>query len=121
MKHSLQPEPLPIVDQELEGRAAPVAKQKHRPRKRIVVEAVTAQRGERINAFAEIDRLVSKHDLKLWGKLDHDLGAQKSCAEGFELDRINGAQMKRQTRAVGTLEEHSGGRIKRRCVAGHKC
>jgi len=40
-----QPEALTIIDQQLEGRAAAVAKQKHRPRKRIVVEAVAAKRG----------------------------------------------------------------------------
>ncbi len=73
-----QPEALTIIDEQLECSAAPVAKQKHRPRKRIVVKAVTAKRGERINAFAEIDWLVREHDLELWRQLDHGLGTKKS-------------------------------------------
>ena len=73
-----QPKALTIIDQQLECGASPVAKQKHGSRKRVVVKAVAAKRGERINAFAKVDRLIREHDLELWGKLDHGSGAQKS-------------------------------------------
>ena len=121
MKHSLQPEALTIVDQELECGASAVAKQEYSSGERVTVETVAAERGERVDAFAEIDRLISEHDGKLWGKLDHGLGAKKGGAECFELGRISGRQMQRQARAIGTLKEQAGGRIKRRCEAGHKC
>ena len=78
MKHSLQPEALPIIDEQLQCGASSVAKQEHSSRERVTVEAITAQRGKRINTFAKIDWLISKHDLELWGKLDHGLGAKKS-------------------------------------------
>jgi hypothetical protein len=115
-----QPEALTIVDQELECGASAVAKQEYSSGERVTVETVAAERGERVDAFAEIDRLISEHDGKLWGKLDHGLGAKKAQAEGFELGRVSGTQMKRQTRAVGTLEEQAGVRICSRCVAWHK-
>ena len=73
-----QPEALPIIDEQLQCGASSVAKQEHSSRERVTVEAITAQRGERINTFAKIDWLISKHDLELWGKLDHGLGAKKS-------------------------------------------
>lgn len=115
-----QPEALTIIDEQLEGRAAAVAKQKDRSRERVVVEAVAAQRGERINAFAKVDRLISEHDLKLWGELDHDSRTKKGLAEGFELSRVSGRQMKGETRAVSTLEEQTGGRVSNGIAARYK-
>jgi hypothetical protein len=44
---------LTIVDQQLEGCASAVAKEKERTGERIVVEAVAAQCGERIDALTE--------------------------------------------------------------------
>jgi hypothetical protein len=73
-----QPEALPIVDQELECGASPVAKQKDCTGERVTVETIAAERGERINAFAEIYGVVGEHDGKLWRELDHGLGAKKS-------------------------------------------
>ena len=43
MKHSLQPETLTIVDEQLQSGASSVAKQKHGPRKRVTVKAVAAR------------------------------------------------------------------------------
>ncbi len=68
-----QPEALPIIDQQFEGGASSVAKQEDRSGERVTVEAVAAESGEGINAFAEIHRLISEHDLKLWRELNHHL------------------------------------------------
>ena len=73
-----QPKALTIIDQQLQCGASPVAKQKHGPRKWIVVKTVAAERGKGINAFAKIHRLIREHDLELWRELDHDLETKKS-------------------------------------------
>ncbi len=68
-----EPEALTIVDQQLEGCASAVAKEKERTGERIVVEAVAAQCGERIDALTEINRVVGEHNLELRRQLDHDV------------------------------------------------
>ncbi len=68
-----QPEALSVVDQQFEGGRAPVAKQKDGAGERVTVEAVEAQRGERINTFAKIHWLIGEHDGELWRELNHHL------------------------------------------------
>lgn len=68
-----QPEAVPIVDQQLEGGASAVAKEKERAGERIVVEAVAAQRGEPVDALTEVDGFVGEQDGELRRQLDHDV------------------------------------------------
>jgi len=68
-----QPEALPVIDQQFESGAAPVAKQEDGAGERVIVKLVATESGEGINAFAEIHRLISEHDLKLWRELNHHL------------------------------------------------
>ena len=91
-----QPEALPIVDQQLDGGATAVAEEKDGARERVSVELGAAACGKRINALAEIDGIVGKHDGELWRQLDHGLGTQKGGAEGLELSWISGRQMECQ-------------------------
>ncbi len=58
-----QPEALTIVDEKLESGAAAVTKQKDGAGERVSVKTLAAERGERLNAFAEIHRVVGEHDL----------------------------------------------------------
>ncbi len=88
-----QPESLTIIDQEFEGGASSVAKEKDGSREWIVVELVAAQCGEPVDTLAEVDGVVGEQDLELWRKLDHGLGVQEGCAEGVELRRVSGRQM----------------------------
>ncbi len=37
-----------------------------------MVEAIAAEGGEGVNAFAKIAGIISVNDLKLWRKLDHE-------------------------------------------------
>ncbi len=85
-----QPKALPVVDQEFQCGAAPVAKQKDGAGERVAVEPVATEGGEGINAFAEIHRLISEHDLELWRELDHGSRAQQTEAQGFEMCRVRG-------------------------------
>ena len=66
-----QPEALSVIDQEFEGGASAVAKQKDGTGERVTVETVAAQCGEGINAFAEVYGIISEHDVELWRELDH--------------------------------------------------
>ncbi len=68
-----QPKTLSVVDQQFEGGRAAVAKQKDGAGEWVTVEAVEAQRGERINAFAKIHWLIGEHDGELWRELNHHL------------------------------------------------
>ena len=68
-----QPEALSVVNQQFKCSRAPVAKQKDGAGEWVTVEAVEAQRGERINAFAKIHWLIGEHDGELWGELNHHL------------------------------------------------
>lgn len=72
-----QPEALPVVDQEFESGATPVTKEKDGAGERIAVQTLTAEGGERVNAFTEIHGVVSEHDGELWRELKHDLRAQQ--------------------------------------------
>lgn len=68
---SAEPEALTIIDQEFESGRAAVAKQKDGAGERVAVETVTTQSSEHINALAEINRLISKHDGELRRQLNH--------------------------------------------------
>lgn len=83
-----QPEALPIIDEELQSSAASVAKQKDSAGERVTAKVVATQRGQGIDAFAEVDRLIGEHDLKLWRELDHGSRAQQTQAQGCELLRV---------------------------------
>ncbi len=75
-----QPETLPIVDEEFEGGASSVAKQKDGAGERVTVEPVPTQRGKGIDTFAEVDRLIGEHDVELWRELDHGSRAKQTEA-----------------------------------------
>ncbi len=50
-----------------------------------MVEAVAAERGERVNTFCESRPAQGEHDLKLWGELNHGSRAQQTEAQSFDL------------------------------------
>lgn len=66
-----EPKPLAVVAQELEGRLAAVAKNKHGPRKWVCFEHLAADVGKAVDAFAEVDRFRAGKDAHLRADLDH--------------------------------------------------
>src|SRR5436305_4858858 len=65
-------EPLPVVGQTLDGMATARAEYKKRPAKRLARQCLTAERGQAIDAFAEIHRLDRHQDPHVRGDLDHE-------------------------------------------------
>ncbi len=102
-----QPETLSIVDQKFEGGGAPVAKQKDGAGERVAVETVATQRGERINAFAEIHWLITEHDGELWRQLNHHVFTSaadsdtrlRGVAGLVKINEASGANRRRARRA----------------------
>ncbi len=66
-----KPKSLTIINEEFESRARGVAEDEQRAGHGVLAKLIPAKGGERINAFAEVDRLAGKQDLELWNELDH--------------------------------------------------
>lgn len=66
-----KPEPLSVVNEQFERGARSIAKNEERAGERVLSKRPFAKGDERINALAEIDRLVSEQNLELWDELDH--------------------------------------------------
>ena len=66
-----KPESLAVVDEEFESRAGSVAEDEQRAGEGILIEARFAEGDERVNAFAEVDRLISEQDFELRDELNH--------------------------------------------------
>ena len=67
-----EPEAVAIIHEQFEGRPGAIAKAEERPAHGVLGEVLSAERGERIHTFAEIDRLISEQDRQVWSELNHD-------------------------------------------------
>jgi hypothetical protein len=77
-----EPEALPIVGQELEGRAGAVAKDVDRAAQRVFPQRLATHRSKTSEAFAAIDRLQGKKEAALRGELEQQCLAKKVCRRG---------------------------------------
>lgn len=66
-----KPESLAVVNEEFESRAGTIAKDEQRAGEWVLIETRLAKGDERVNAFAEIYRLVSEQDFELRDELNH--------------------------------------------------
>jgi hypothetical protein len=66
-----EPESDAVVTQQFESRAAPIAKDKQSAGERVFRQRPLAQRGQAINAVAEIDGLAGEQNPQLWDQLNH--------------------------------------------------
>ena len=72
-----QPVASAIIDEQLESGAASVTENEESTRERVLQEAFLADRGERVDALAEIDGLNGDKDFQLRHELNHRLGAEE--------------------------------------------
>lgn len=68
-----EPESVSVMDEEFEGRALAVTKDKKSPVKRLFGEPCATESGERINALAKINGLAGEQNAELRNKLNHQV------------------------------------------------
>ena len=70
---SLEAEPVacPVIDEQFDGGACAIAKDEQRTGERVLGKRAFAQCEERIDPFAEIDRLTGEQNSELWNELNH--------------------------------------------------
>lgn len=72
-----EPKPLPVVDQHLDGRRAPVPKHEHGSFERIALERHFAEIDKTVDPFTKVDRVDGDQNLHLRRDLQHHLAFQK--------------------------------------------
>ena len=68
-----QPEPVAVVDEQFERGSIAIAKDKQRAGKRILLPLLTAECGQGVDPFAEINRIDGEEDPELRHQLQHRL------------------------------------------------
>ena len=76
-----KPEALAVINKQLERRAGAITEDEKCSGERVLIESVFAECGERVDAFAKIDGLVSEQDIELGDKLNHRRQERRKSAQ----------------------------------------
>lgn len=109
-----KPEALAVVDEEFEGGPAAIAEDEQGAGEGIGIEMGFAKLGQRVNAFSEIDRLVSEKDFEMRDELNH-LSQKRRKSARREVSRSGVSCGRRRVRRVPS------GRSSRRRQEGVDC
>src|SRR2546427_7852919 len=77
-----QPKALAVIDETLEGVAPARAEDKERAPQRVAGQRLAAERGQPVDAFAEIDRLDCQKNPPVRGNLDHERWRKNNGTRG---------------------------------------